>query len=161
MRAAARAVRTHNGLIPEARCTMGLLDGILGSMMGGNTGSGQQAQGSSPLVMMALQMLQQNGGIEGVLAKLQQSGMGAQAQSWISTGQNMPISADALSNIFGHGQLGQLAQQCGIPVDQAAGGLAQALPNVIDQMTPTGQVPADHNDLVAQALAILQKGRPA
>ena len=140
---------------------MGLLDGILGSMMGGNAASGQQAQGQSPLIMMALQMLQQNGGIEGVLAKLQQGGLGAQAQSWIGTGQNMPISADALSKIFGHGQLGQLAQQCGIPVDQAASGLAQALPNVVDQMTPTGQIPADHNDLVAQTLAILQKGRPA
>jgi uncharacterized protein YidB (DUF937 family) len=140
---------------------MGFLDGILGSMMGGTAGSGQQTQGASPLVLMALQMLQQNGGIQGILAKMQQGGMGAQAQSWIGTGQNMPISADALSQIFGHGQLGQLAQQCGIPVDQVAGGLAQALPNVVDQMTPNGQIPEDHNDLVAQALAILQKGRPA
>ena len=140
---------------------MGFLDGILGSMMGGAAGGGQQTQGTSPLVLMALQMLQQNGGIQGILAKMQQGGMGAQAQSWIGTGQNMPISADALSKIFGHGQLGQLAQQCGIPVDQVAGGLAQALPNVVDQMTPNGQIPEDHNDLVAQALAILQKGRPA
>ena len=67
------------------------------------------------MIQMALQMLQQNGGIEGVLAKLQQAGMGQQAQSWIGTGQNMPISADALSKIFGHGQLAQMAQQLGCP----------------------------------------------
>ncbi len=140
---------------------MGLLDGLLGSMMGGTTGTGQSAQGGSPLIAMALQMLQQNGGIEGVLAKFQQAGMGQQAQSWIGTGQNMPISADALSNIFGHGQLGQIAQQCGIPTGQIAGDLAHALPNVIDRMTPNGQIPTDNNDLVAQALAILQKGRPS
>ena len=144
---------------------MGLLDGLLGRMMsGGMTGnatSAQGAQGTSPLIQMALQMLQQNGGIEGVLAKLQQAGMGQQVQSWIGTGKNMPISADTLSGIFGHGQLAQMAQQLGIPTDQAAGGLAQTLPHVVDQMTPKGEIPADHNDLVAQTLALLQKGRQA
>ncbi len=118
-------------------------------------------QGGSPMIQMALQMLQQNGGIEGLLAKFQQAGMGQQAQSWIGTGQNMPISADALSQIFGHGQLSQIAQQMGITPDEAAGGLSQALPHVVDQMTPGGEIPEGHDDLVAQALAILQKGRPA
>jgi uncharacterized protein YidB (DUF937 family) len=141
---------------------MGLLDGLLGNMMGGMMGSGTPAQGqqsANPMIQMALQMLQQNGGIEGLLAKFQQGGMGQQAQSWIGTGQNMPVSADALSNIFGHGQLSQIAQQFGIPTDQVAGGLAQALPQVVDHMTPGGQIPEDHNDLVSQALAMLQKGR--
>ena len=143
---------------------MGLLDGLLGSVMGGMMGGGssaQGAQGGNPMIQMALQMLQQNGGIDGLLAKFQQAGMGQQAQSWIGTGQNMPISADALSQIFGHGQLGQIAQQMGISPEEAAGGLSQALPHVVDQMTPGGEIPEGHNDLVAQALAILQKGRPA
>jgi uncharacterized protein YidB (DUF937 family) len=146
---------------------MGLLDGILGSMMGGMMGSGtsaqtaQGAQGGNPMLQMALQMLQQNGGIEGLLAKFQQAGMGQQAQSWIGTGQNMPITPDALSQIFGRGQLSQIAQQMGMSPDEAAGGLSQALPQVVDQMTPGGQIPEEQNDLVAQALAILQKGRQA
>ncbi|MEO8345495.1 MAG: YidB family protein [Betaproteobacteria bacterium] len=143
---------------------MGLLDGLLGNMMGGMMGGGQSAQGAqgnSQMIQMALQMLQQNGGIEGLLAKLQQGGMGQQAQSWIGTGQNMPIPADALSKIFGQGQLGDIAQQLGMSHEEAAGGLAQALPRVVDQMTPNGQIPAEQNDLVAQALAMLQKGRQA
>jgi len=143
---------------------MGLLDGLLGSVMGGMMGGGssaQGAQGGNPMIQMALQMLQQNGGIEGLLAKFQQAGMGQQAQSWIGTGQNMPISPDALSQIFGHGQLGQIAQQMGISPEEAAGGLSQALPHVVDQMTPGGEIPEGHDDLVAQALAILQKNRPA
>jgi uncharacterized protein YidB (DUF937 family) len=143
---------------------MGLLDGLLGNMMGGMMGGGTSAQGmqgGSPMIRMALQMLQQNGGIEGLLAKFQQAGMGQQAQSWIGTGQNMPISPDALSQIFGQGQLGQIAQQLGMSHQQAADGLAQALPHVVDQMTPGGQIPDDHNDLVAQALAMLEKGRKA
>jgi uncharacterized protein YidB (DUF937 family) len=139
---------------------MGLLDGLLSSAMGGMMGGGQQgAQGQSPLIAIALQMLQQNGGLQGMLGKFQQAGFGDQAQSWVGTGQNMPISPDALSQIFGHGQMEKIAQQLGMSQQDAAGGLAQMLPGVVDQMTPQGQIPANDNDLVAQALALLQKGR--
>ncbi|MGH8801069.1 MAG: YidB family protein, partial [Casimicrobiaceae bacterium] len=69
---------------------MGLLDGVLGNLMGGLLG-GQSAQGGqSPLMQIALQMLQQNGGLQGVLGKFEQSGFGKQAQSWVGTGQNLP-----------------------------------------------------------------------
>ena len=149
---------------------MGLLDGLLGQVMGGMMGGGQNqmpgqsqapGQAQNPLLMIALQMLQQNGGLQGVLGKLQQAGYGQQAQSWIGTGQNMPIDAGALSQIFGHGQLGQMAQQLGVSQEEASGSLAQMLPQVVDQMTPQGQVPDNHSDLVNQALAMLQKGRGA
>jgi uncharacterized protein YidB (DUF937 family) len=139
---------------------MGLLDGLLGNVMGGMTGGGQSPQGGSQLIQMVLQMLQQNGGIEGLLARMQQAGYGQQAQSWIGTGQNMPISPDALSQIFGQGQLGQIAQQLGLPQQDAAGGLAQMLPDVVDQMTPQGQIPDNSSDLVSQVLANLQRGHP-
>lgn len=139
---------------------MGLLDGMLGNVLGGMMGGGQQgAQGQSPLIAIVLQMLQQNGGLQGMLGKMQQAGFGEQAQSWIGTGQNMPISPDALSQIFGQGQLGKIAEQLGMPQQDVAGGLAQMLPGVVDQMTPQGQIPDNDNDLVAQALALLQKGR--
>jgi uncharacterized protein YidB (DUF937 family) len=137
---------------------MGLLDGLLGNVMGGMMGGGQSQQGGNQLVRIALQMLQQNGGIEGLLARMQQAGYGQQAQSWIGTGQNMPISPDALSQIFGQGQLGQIAQQLGLPQQDAAGGLAQMLPDVVDQMTPQGQIPDNSDDLVSQVLANLQRG---
>ena len=135
---------------------MGMLDGLLGSLMGGMTGDGTGGK-QSPLVLMALQLLQQNGGLQGVLAKFQQAGYGAQADSWVSTGQNQPINADVLSQVLGHGQLGQIAQQLGMSHGDAAGGLASLLPQMIDKMTPQGQVPDDHNDMVAQALALLTK----
>jgi uncharacterized protein YidB (DUF937 family) len=144
---------------------MGLLDGLLGQVMGGMMrGAGQapmQGQSQNPLLQIALQMLQQNGGLSGVLGKMQQAGYGQQAQSWIGTGQNMPIDPGALSQIFGHGQLGQLAEQFGLSPQQASDGLADVLPQVVDQMTPQGQVPDNHSDLVQQALAMLQQGRSA
>jgi len=147
---------------------MGLLDSLLGSVLGGGgagmsgaaTGGVGRAQ-QSPLMMMALQLLQQNGGIQGVLAKFQQAGYADHAQSWVSAGQNMPISADILSKILGQGQLGAIAQSHGMDSGAAAGGLAAMLPHVIDQLTPHGAVPADEGDLVSKALAILNQSKPA
>ncbi len=136
---------------------MGLLDGLLGGLMGGMSGSGTPAQQQNPLLQIALQLMQQNGGLQGILAKFQQAGYGAQADSWVSTGQNLPISADALQQVLGHGQLAQVAQQLGVSRGEAAGGLASLLPQVIDRMTPQGQVPGDHSDIVAQALDLLTK----
>jgi uncharacterized protein YidB (DUF937 family) len=133
---------------------MGLLDGLLGGMLGGGGGTQQ-----NPLMQMALSMLQQNGGIEGLLAKFQQAGYADHAQSWVAKGENMPISADALTQVLGQGQLGQIAQQLGVSHGDAAGGLASMLPQLIDQMTPHGQVTGESNDMVAQAMAILNKSR--
>jgi uncharacterized protein YidB (DUF937 family) len=147
---------------------MGLLDGLLGSVLGGAMGGGAQgmgaqqgmgAAGQSPLLQMALQMLQQQGGIGGLLQQFQKAGYGDHAQSWISTGQNMPIDASVLEQIFGQGQLGQMAQQTGVPHEQAAGGLASMLPQIIDQMTPHGSIPANSDDMVSQVLAQLQRPR--
>ncbi|MBK9116557.1 MAG: DUF937 domain-containing protein [Betaproteobacteria bacterium] len=139
---------------------MGLLDGLLGSMMGGTAGQPPQAQGGGQVVQLVLQLLQRNGGIEGLLAKMQQAGYGDQAQSWIGTGQNQAVPADVLAQIFGQGQLGEIAQQLGLSRDDAAGGLAQALPDVVDRMTPQGRIPEDTNDLVAQTLAKLRRQSP-
>jgi uncharacterized protein YidB (DUF937 family) len=143
---------------------MGLLDGLLGGALGGLLGGGNSAtpaQAQGPLLQMALQLLQQNGGISGVIGKLRQAGYGAQADSWVGTGENQPISPDALQQVLGHGQLGDLASKLGLAQGAAAGGLAAMLPQIIDRFTPQGQIPDNHGDLVAQALSMLQKSRSA
>ena len=143
---------------------MGLLDSLLGGVLGGTRGTGLNADGGAaqnPMMLMALQLLQQNGGIQGLLAKFQQAGFADQVQSWISTGQNLPISADALAKVLGHGQIGAAAQGLGIDSSEAAGGLASMLPHVIDQMTPQGSIPHDEGDLVSKALAILNRPKQA
>ena len=132
---------------------MGMLDGLINSALGGMLGQGGQAQ--SPLLHMALQVLQQNGGVEGILDKFRQGGYADQAASWQSTGQNIPVSGSALQEVLGSGTIGQIAQQLGMSHGDAAGGLAQVLPQLIDKFTPNGEVPDNHDDMVAQALAIL------
>jgi len=49
--------------------------------------------------------------------------------------------------------LQQLAEQFGLSHDQVAGGLAEMLPSVVDQLTPDGSV---QHDTVAQGLAMLK-----
>jgi len=135
---------------------MGLLDGILDNLVHG-AGSGSVPSSRNPLVHLALMVLQQNGGIQGLLARLQQGGLGSVGQSWVGTGANQPVDPDALTNILGHGQLGALAQSLGLAPHDAATGLAQVLPDVVDRMTPQGDVPVETSDLIAQALARLQR----
>ena len=86
---------------------MGLLDGLLGGLMGGGT-PGAAQQGQSPLMMMALQLIQQNGGLPGIISKLQNGGMGQQVGSWVGTGQNAPVSGSQLSEVLGSGSIGQI-----------------------------------------------------
>ena len=148
---------------------MGLLDGLLGGLMGGGQmdprqqgGSGGLgglggAAGGAALVGIVLQLLQRNGGIGGLLSQMQQAGYGSQAQSWVGTGQNEAISPDVLSKIFGQGQIQDIARQLGLPHDQAASTVAQALPDVVDRMTPGGTIPHDADDLVSRTLQELMR----
>lgn len=143
---------------------MGFLDGLLGNVLGmarsdTTTGAGTGA-GSGMLVAAALQLLQQNGGLEGLLGRLRQSGLGAQADSWVSTGQNLPVDADAICNALGNGPIGEIAQRLGVSNRDLAGGLANVLPGLVDRMTPHGTVPAEANDVISKALANLQGRTP-
>ena len=131
---------------------MGLLDGLLGNVLGaGGT------QGQSPLVQVALQLIQQNGGVPGMISKFEHGGMADHIGSWVGTGENIPITGNQLQEILGTGTIGQIAQQLGLSHGDASSGLAQVLPQIIDHLTPTGQVPADHGDMLKQALSMLNK----
>jgi uncharacterized protein YidB (DUF937 family) len=131
---------------------MGLLDGLLGGMM---TGGAQQ--GRSPLIGMALQLIQQNGGLPGMISKFQNGGLADQVGSWVGTGANTPITGSQLQEVLGSGSVGQIAQQLGLSHGDASAGLAQVLPQIIDKLTPNGQLPADHAGMLTQALSPLSK----
>jgi uncharacterized protein YidB (DUF937 family) len=75
----------------------------------------------------------------------------------VQSGDNMPISPDILSQIFGREELGRAAQQYGMDPDEAAGGLASIFPDIVNQMTPQGRIESGTNDVVAQALEILRQ----
>ena len=90
------------------------------------------------------------GGLGGLLEQMQRSGYGEQARSWVGTGQNMPISPDVLGQIFGQGGIEEIARQAGVTPQEASAGLSELLPEVVDRVTPDGQVP----DLDQLALSV-------
>ena len=134
---------------------MGLLDGLLGPVLGKVMGGGQQG---NALMDMAMGLLNnpQSGGLSGLLEKFKASGLGDQAASWVGTGENAPVSGDQIHNALGGDFINQIASKLGVDASQASGGLAQLLPTLIDKLTPNGAVPAD-GDQLAQGLAGVRK----
>jgi uncharacterized protein YidB (DUF937 family) len=132
----------------------------LGSILGGLTGGSSAATGGiggNLLLQIALSMLQQNGGLDGVLGKFRQAGMGAQADSWVSTSQNMNMSPDQLQQVFGSGALNDIASKFGVSQEEAGSAMSQVLPEVINQLTPQGQVTSESNDSIGEALQSLAR----
>ncbi|KQW44642.1 MULTISPECIES: YidB family protein [unclassified Roseateles] len=125
---------------------MGLLDNLLGAA---TQGLGRQASGGGQDWVALISGLLANGslqgGLAGLLQQLQAGGLGNQVQSWISTGANQPVSGDQLSGALGGagGLLGQLAQQAGVSPAEAGDQLSQWLPQIVDRLTPNGQLPAE------------------
>ena len=144
---------------------MGLLDSILGAVTGARAAAGAPAGSQGALLDVVLGMLAQRGqpagaaaggslgsmaavlaglgGISGLIAKFQQAGLGDVIGSWIGRGHNLPVSADQLQNVLGPDVLAQIAQHLGVSHGEAAGQLSQLLPEVVDRLTPQGELPAD------------------
>lgn len=81
------------------------------------------------------------GGLGGLLERFQQKGYADQVQSWIGTGENQPLPPEALSQVFDGDQLSQIATHAGVSEDEARTGLTELLPQVVDHLTPQGQLP--------------------
>ena len=81
------------------------------------------------------------GGLGSLLEQLQRTGFSEQANSWVSRGTNKPISPDAISEIFGKDGLEAISRQAGISPDEASHGLSELLPEVVDRVTPDGELP--------------------
>ncbi|MEU7603648.1 YidB family protein [Streptomyces sp. NPDC041003] len=123
-----------------------ILGSLLGALMGGGAGGagGGQAAGGNPA----------NNPLGGLLDMLTKSGLADQAQSWIGTGENQPVSADQIKEALPDGALQQAAEQAGISPEQAADEIAQVLPQAVDKLTPQGQVPSGSLEDINRAQAI-------
>ncbi len=117
----------------------GSLLGQLGGMLGGNANAHEAAQSGAGGLLSTV--INEAGGPAGILAKFQQSGLGAQAESWVGSGHNLPISAEQISQVFPPQQLDAWAQQHGLPAGMASQVLAHFLPHAVDATTPQGTVP--------------------
>jgi uncharacterized protein YidB (DUF937 family) len=136
---------------------MGILDTVLGVIKGqaannaAPTSAPAAATGGSDLLDSVIGMITDpnSGGLSGLIEKFTQGGLAEQVTSWISTGSNLPISAEQIKEILGSSFVQGLAEKAGIDVNDVAGSLSNLLPQIIDKLTPDGEVPGDNNLLEA------------
>jgi uncharacterized protein YidB (DUF937 family) len=145
------------------------LDDMLGGILGGGGGGGGVRRGNaSPLgggqgallamlLPLAMQWVQRNGGVGALLERFKQAGQGHQAQSWVGTGDNEEVSPQAVREVVGMDELSRLSQQLGVPDDQVAGGLAEIFPEMVNQLTPAGDLPPDADDRMSSGLGTLEQ----
>jgi uncharacterized protein YidB (DUF937 family) len=128
--------------------------------MAGKEVSSMLANSSNPLASSVMQMINnQPGGISGLIQQFHDKGMGGCVASWVSTGQNLPISADQIQHVLGSEQVKELAAKAGISPDAVSAHLAQLLPLVVDKLTPNGQVPqssSSTSSLIEEGMGMLK-----
>jgi uncharacterized protein YidB (DUF937 family) len=99
--------------------------------------------GSQQLAGAAMGLLGSGGasGLTGLLDKLSAGGLGDQVQSWVGSGPNEKITGPQLAQAMDKENLHKVAQEAGVSDDEAANGLAEMLPDVVNQLTPDGKLP--------------------
>ena len=91
-------------------------------------------------------LVSSSGGLQGLTSKLASSGLGQQVQSWVGHGQNQPVSGSQIQDAMDPAQVHAMAQQAGMSDEETCDHVAKALPDMVDQATPAGQMPAPHTD---------------
>jgi uncharacterized protein YidB (DUF937 family) len=116
---------------------MGLLDNLgLGDLIKGALGQAESA--ALPALINGVLAKTQYHDLNGLVAALQQGGLGPQVQSWLGNGTNIPITADQLKAVLGNTQVQEFARHLGLPVDETLKLMAQYLPDIVDKASPNG-----------------------
>ena len=132
---------------------MDLLKSVLGGLAAAAQGNTPQATAAGGIDLAALAPVLMEllagkgggaagGGLGGLVEQLTRGGLGDVVQSWIAQGQNLPVSGSQLESALGGDVLRRLGGRVGMNGGQLGEMLAQALPGLIDRMTPNGQLPA-------------------
>ena len=120
---------------------MSIIDGIQQQVLGAIN------QANPKVGSVLTDLLNQNGGVTGLVTKFQAAGLKDTVQSWVSTGANMPISAQQITEALGSEKVKSMAQKAGVDMDTITKQISEHLPTVIDKLTPNGQVPTANNIL--------------
>jgi uncharacterized protein YidB (DUF937 family) len=108
---------------------MGMFDGILGGIVGAG------------MVSVVNGILEQHGGLQGVVSEFEKNGLGSTVRSWVGTGPNQPISPEEVHKALGPDLLRQLAEKSGLSEQDLVQKLSHVLPQAVDKLTPNGTLP--------------------
>ena len=133
---------------------MGLLDQIMGAV-GGQLG--QSGEGDDNMLSSVMRMINNpdTGGFSGLLQSFKDGGLDETVKSWVSNGENLPISADQIKSVLDNEQIQSLADKFGLSADEVSEKLSEMLPQIVDKLTPGGEVPED-GDMVSRGLNMLK-----
>jgi uncharacterized protein YidB (DUF937 family) len=137
-----------------------ILGGILGGRGGGSLGSSPGGAGMGGMLGALLPMLGgllAGGGLQKILSGLKANGLSAQADSWVGTGENQPVSGSDVRQAVGDQEIARIAQELGVSEDEAAEAVAHVLPVVVDKVSPDGQLPPE-GELASAFDALKQLG---
>ncbi|MFM2434459.1 MAG: hypothetical protein RL063_438 [Pseudomonadota bacterium] len=129
---------------------MGLFDNLAGAML--TKMAGDQAS----MAKAALDILNQLGGLSGVLDKLNAQGLPEQVASWIGPGDNLAISAEQITALIGQAKIVAMAQKFAISPDELSSNIAENLPKLVDKLTPNGLVPKDGGNLLGALMSMMK-----
>jgi uncharacterized protein YidB (DUF937 family) len=115
---------------------MGLFDKVGGALKGVL----DQVEAAAPGVISSTLAKTKFGNLQGLVEQLQKGGLDEQVKSWLSSGGNLPVTAEQIRAALGNQQVKQLAEQFGLPVDATLKLLAAQLPAVVDQASPDGKL---------------------
>ncbi|HEY2779030.1 MAG TPA: YidB family protein [Gaiellaceae bacterium] len=140
------------------------LSGVLGGQSGGLGGilTGVTGGGGGGMVGMLMPVvggLLAGGGLQKIMSGLEHQGAGPQASSWVSKGENQPVSGTQMKDALGADQLAKVAEKLGLSHDQAAEILAKVIPHVVDKASPDGVMPSQ--EAVDSTVGALAQGTPS
>lgn len=124
---------------------------------GGSRPYGNQTALLVMLLPLAMRWVQKNGGMNAVLDKFRQKGMTRQAQSWMSTGENQAIDEQSVEQVVGQQELREMAQRLGVPEQEVAQAFAEIMPEMVDKLTPDGQLPQEADEVIEESRQTLEK----
>ncbi len=131
---------------------MSMFEDLLKSALGGEPSAAQNQ--TQNLLQGLLNVVNNAGGVQGIMNRFRQSGLGDVVESWVGTGENKPISGEQLASVLGRDKVDALARQAGIPVAKGANALAEMFPALVDKLTPDGVLP-DKSQLMTIGKVIL------
>jgi uncharacterized protein YidB (DUF937 family) len=108
------------------------------------------------LLPLAMQWVQRNGGLGAVLKRVQDRGFSRHANSWVGTGDNETLDAQSMDGIVDRQELSQWSQQLGVPEDEVKQGFAELLPEMVNQLTPEGQLRPEADDVLQESIPLVE-----
>lgn len=129
---------------------MGLFDSVAGAVLGKLGGE----EGS--MAQVAIDLFNQNGGVEGIINKFKENGLAQQAASWVGTGDNLSITPEQVASVLGEGAIADMAAKVGLTPEMISSKIAEHLPNIVDKLTPNGEVSGESGNLLNTVLGMLK-----